>query len=306
MIYTRDQLSEHDYHTSRAITWHRLKDFITGGPLYYFKRHVSGEIPAPPDRPWGKLGRAYHIYGLEGRERFLASCIAMPETYMGPESAKKDAPTVEKPWNMNATVCKEWVANEVSKGKLVLSPDEYAQAIAIGENMRADPVTSPYLRIGFQEITVQQTDERFPVPLRGRLDWLTSTSPKLTDAVAIIDPKGTANLAKFEYDAHKLGYARQMAFYRKLVRDEIGLTLPTILTAIEKGGTHRVRGYMLTDRLLDKAEEKNNYDLDRLAYCYKSNQWPLDFTSEMHELDLPAWEQGDAAQAEVIEEEAPW
>lgn len=306
MILTREQLPESEYHGSPAITWHRLKDFITGGPLYYFKRHVSGEIPAPPDRPWGKLGRAYHIYGLEGRDAFLASCVAMPETYQGPESAKKDAPMVDKPWNMNANVCKEWVANEASKGKLVLSPDEYAQAIAIGVNMRADPITAPYLRIGFQEITVQQTDERFPVPVRGRLDWLTSTSPKLSDAVAIIDPKGTANLANFMRDAHKLGYHRQMAFYRKLMRDEIGLQLPTILTAIEKSGTHRVHGYQLTERLLDKAEEKNNYDLDRLALCYKTNGWPLDHESKMREMDIPTWEQDDTIQAAVAEEEAPW
>lgn len=307
-IILRSQLPESQYFAQPAITWHRLKDFITGGPLYYRKRHITGELPAPPQKEWGRLGNAYHLYALEGREEFLARVVATPETYPATPK-KKDDPIEQKPWNMSANFCKDWVANETSKGKLVLSPDEYAQAIAIGENMRADPITAPFLRVGFQEITVEQNDERFPVPLRGRIDWLTCTSPKLTDAVAIIDPKGTVSLESFAHNAIKMGYHRQMAYYRKLLRDELGIQLPAILPAIEKGGTHRVRGYQLTDRLLDWAERQNEYDLDRLAGYYARNDWPLDTESTMRELDLPSWITDDSHQpieSEAEQEAAPW
>lgn len=41
-------------------------------------------------------------------ERFSEAYRIQPATYMSAESAKKDAPMIEKPWNWNANTCKAW------------------------------------------------------------------------------------------------------------------------------------------------------------------------------------------------------
>lgn len=296
------ELTEEAYHAGPGVTFHRLKDFIDGGPKHYHDRHIAKTAPAQPERDWQALGRAYHIYGLQGEDAFRAQVIQHPATYWGKESQKKDAPLVEKPWNWNANDCKAWADEHADR--VILSPSEYGQAITIGRNMRANSHAARLLGCGWPEITIEQRDERFPVPVKGRIDWLASTSTKLTDAWAIVDPKGTASLAGFERDAIKLGYWRQLAFYRKLVRDEIGKQLPCFVVAIEKGGACRVRPYQIADDLLDLGEQKNECDLDRLAEHYAGKPWSLDHDDALRVITMPGFLQPGASDAG--HEPAPW
>lgn len=276
-----------EYHGSPGVTFHRLSEFLRLGPAFFAGRYVTKTIPPQPDKDWGQLGRAYHVFGLEGEEAFRAQVIMTPATYMGKESAKKDAPVIEKPWNMNATACQDWMAEH--RGKIVLSPSDYAAAVAIGRNMRADPHAARLLSMGWPELTIEQPEPRFPVCVKGRVDWLASTSTKTEDAWAIADPKGTSELEHFEREAHKFHYPRQLAFYRKLVRDEIGKQLPCFLIAVEKDGMHRCRVHQIEDALLDIAEEQNNRDLDRLAEHYAGKPWALDHDSRIRVLSTPKW-----------------
>jgi len=140
--------------------------------------------------------------------------------------------------------------------------------------------------------------------VKGRLDWVASTTPKTADAFAIADPKGTDDLDRFERDVFKYGYHRQMAFYRKLWRDETGQQLPVYLIAVEKSGMHRVRVHHLDADLLDRAEQQNERDLDRLAACYASKSWPLDHDDGMRVILAPAWM--TATDNQPPPEAAPW
>jgi len=286
-LFTEDQLSERDYHATEGVTFHRLKEFQNSGPAWYAGRYVTKIIPPPPDKDWGLLGRAYHILGLQGEEAFNAQVITHPLTYQGKESTKKDAPLIDKPWNWNATACQEW--REANRDKLVLSPEDFAAAKAIGRNMRANVHAQRLLRMGWPELTICQDDERFPVPMKGRIDWLSSTSSKMTDAWAICDPKGADDLDGFKRDAIKYGYHRQLAYYRSLVFHEIGKLLPCFLVAVEKKGAHRVRVWQIEDQLLDIATTQNEVALDQLAQHYRFNDWPLDHDDTIRVLSTPEY-----------------
>jgi len=297
------QLGDREYHRTPGITFHRLKDFLTKGPSYYEARYVTGTMPPPPDSDWGLLGQAYHAFGLEGEEVFRQQFVAAPPTYMGKEGKAKDAPLIEKPWNWNATFCQEWREAQRSGGKRVLDAADYDAAVAIGRNMRANPHAARLLGCGWCELTITQPEPRFPVPIMGRIDWLASTSTKTSDAWAIADPKGCTDIHDFERESIRLGYHRQMAWYRKLVRDEIGKQLPVFLIALEKGCMHRVRPYQVDPALLDMAEEQNARDLDKLADAYQRNHWPLDHDEGMRVLMAPAWM---TKRDDALPEVAPW
>ena len=297
-------LPDRQYHAEPGITFHRLRDFTEKGPKFYYAKHVAKTMPPQADAPWMTLGRAYHAYGLEGEEVFARQFMVHPATYQGKDGKAKDAPMVEKPWNWNATICQEWREAQIGIGKQIISQDDWDAAVAIGRNMRANEHAARLLGCGWCELTITQTDERFPVPLKGRIDWLASTSAKLTDAWAIADPKGTNDINAFKREAIGYGYHRQMAFYRKLVRDEIGKQLPVFLIALEKSGTHRCRPTQVDASLLDMGEEQNERDLDRLAEAYRINQWPLDHDENLDVLAAPAWML--AKQDAPAIEPAPW
>lgn len=278
---------DHLYHTSPGVTFHRMMEFVHRGPAWFQARYVTQTMPAPPSQDWGRLGQAYHIYGLEGEQAFRERVISTPLTYMGKESQKKDAPLIEKPWNMNATVCQEWVADQ--QGKLVLSPDDYIAAECIGRNMRSNTHAARLLSMGWPELTITQSEPRFDNGIKGRIDWLASTSHSPADAWAIADPKGTSDLEHFEREAIKYNYHRQMSWYRKLVRDEVGQQLPVFLVAVEKDGMHRCRVVQIDAELLDIGEEQNNRDLDRLAEHFAGKPWTLDHDDHLRVLTKPDW-----------------
>lgn len=289
MILLCDQHDDHAYHSSPGVTFHRLMDFVNRGPAYFYAKHIERTFPEQEERAWQRLGRAYHIYALEGEEAFNNKVVRAPATYPAPESAKKDAPIIQKPWNNNANYCKEWNDKMEKEGFIVLSDDEYDNAVYIGMNMRANAHAAKLLKCGWQEMTISQTEPRFNVPIKGRIDWLSSTSTNMTDAFAIVDPKGTVSIESFDRDAIKLGYYRQMAWYRKLVRDELGISLPCYLIAVEKDGMNRVRPYQVDAALLDIGEERNNRDLDSLAEHFQGKPWTLDHSNHLRSLLAPEW-----------------
>ena len=325
----RPNIPDAEYHGSTGVTFHRLKEFISSGPAWYQGRYVTGMIPPKADKDWATLGRAYHIYGLEGPEAFAKQVIAMPATYRtadpklvpwnnrlkvckewtaanpGKEPPKEildGPPAEEKEWNLNANACREWV--EQQAGKVVLSRSDYDAAFCIGRNMRANQHASRLLAMGWPELTIEQSEPRFPVPIKCRIDWLASISNQPGDAWAIVDPKGTDDIDHFERDVWKYGYDRQMAFYRWMTYLEIGKQLPVFLVALEKGGMHRARVHQLPDSILDPAHDRNCRDLDRLAACYASGVWPLDHDDSIRVVQPPSWMR-DPANA-VSNGPAPW
>ncbi len=281
-------LSDFAYHAAPGVTYHRLRDFINEGPLFYKRRYITGEIPSRPATDWGELGKAYHLYALDGPEAFTAKVMQTPATYPATPK-KKDDPVEQKPWTMAANFCKDWVEARREQGTIVLSADEYAAAEAIGRNCRANPHAARLLGCGWAEITVEQTEPRFPVPVKGRIDWLASTSTKAEDAWAIVDVKGTSNFNGFEREALSLDYHRQQAFYRWLVYQEIGKLLPCYLVAVDKSGSHRCRPYALEKDLLDIGQEKNERDMDNLAAAYAANEWHIDHDDSMRSIVTPKW-----------------
>lgn len=320
-------ISDSIYHGTAGVTFHRLMDFVNHGPAYYHARYVSGAIAPKPDTDWGQLGRAYHLFGLEGEHAFAEQVVVMPATYWtdppidAPWNTRKKYcqewtkanpgtptpatfpdgdPVEERPWNLNASRCKAWIAERA--GKIILSSSDYDAAVAIGRNMRSNTHAARLLAKGWPELTIERAEPGFPIPVKCRIDWLASTSTKESDAWAIVDPKGTDNLDGFERDAFKYRYHRQLAFYRWMVQQEIGKQLPCFLPAVEKSHMHRCRVFSIDPVLLDEGAELNERDMERLKACYAADAWPLD-----HDDSMRVWSPRPShANAPSANEEAPW
>ena len=279
-----------DYAASGHVGIHALQDFARRGAGYFYHRYVSGKIPRVTTRAFD-VGTAAHILALEGEQAYLDQVVVRPLTYQGPESTKKDAPLVQKPWNSNAKVCSEWIEEQERLGKTVIKADEDLCIRAMERRLRENPESNRIIRMGTPELTIR--NEEMGVPVQCRLDWAAGQpDPMLwTD---ISDLKTCDDLNDFGNDIFRLRYDRQAAWYQWLVQQETGMSLPWSFVAVEKAMPHRVGVYRLSERALGRAHELNMHDLERLSKFWAANEWPVEDPAGVQEVDLPHWLKGSS------------
>ena len=92
-----------------------------------------------------------------------------------------------------------------------------------------------------------------------------------------MDLKTCDSLKWFEADCKRFGYIYQMAFYRAVLRESIGETVPVHLVAVEKNEPFSTGVWELTDEVQDQAEEVNKAALTRYRKCQCAGHWPTGY-----------------------------
>jgi hypothetical protein len=231
---------------------HALADFRACPLLYHHKQ--IGLIP-DADSTAFLVGRAVHVLALEG-------CAAYEAGFAigGPINEKTG-----KPFGRDTKAFAEWAA---LCSKPVLSRDQADLVEALADSVRQHPVATQLLGNGVAERVA-----RLPyagIPCQGRFDWI---SPQF----GLIDLKTCDDLTWFEHDARRFGYAHQMAFYRALLREACGESLPVSLIAVEKCAPYRCGVWRLSDQVLDAAERENLAAMRRLEHCRQTGVWPTGY-----------------------------
>ena len=151
-----------EYHATDACSHSKLETFRDKdrGPARYFGMYVAKTIPRDEPTTAMDVGQALDALVLEKRTDF----IEHPRIYLGPESTKKDAPMVEKPWNWNAGTCKEWAEKQTAK--IILSPDDAALVRAMNDAVWANPIAAALLSKGTAQQTLRYDFGKFKVQVR--------------------------------------------------------------------------------------------------------------------------------------------
>ena len=102
------------------------------------------------------------------------------------------------------------------------------------------------------------------------MDWF---SPKH----GLVDLKTCDALKWFEADCRRYGYIHQLAFYRAVIREATGETVPVQIVAVEKSEPFATGVWKLTPEVLDYAEEINRAALARYRQCRQSGSWPTGY-----------------------------
>lgn len=216
-----------------------------------------------------------------------------PDYYPAKDGKAKDAPTIDKPWNGNATFCSEWMAEHSDKPILKTSGPHSAawltKALAAAEK---HPAVRQLLQGASREVSIFGAGpEEHGWPLaKGRPDLL-----KLTDDGGAIfaDVKTTVdgNTRTFSRDILSYGYHKQFAHYRAILQSLRIAPVHGFLIIVEKGDEPRVQ----VRRLAERAMDKGDFDLDDEWSLHRqftiSGNWP-DFADQLEdhqtgEIDLP-------------------
>lgn len=231
---------------------HQLADFRRCPQLYQWKRD---ELCAEEDRPAYLIGRAVHSWALEGKEAFDAAyCVG------GPINPKTGAP-----YGQQTKAWTEWAAQQA---KTPLSYEQYTLAANLVLSVRSHPEARAILASGMPERVVRH--EYCGVPCQIRMDWFDPHR-------GLADLKTCDDLTYFEADARRFGYVHQLAFYRAVLREVIGLTMPVFLIAVEKREPYRAGVWIVDPGVLAVAERENEAAIARLQRCQSEDRWPTGY-----------------------------
>jgi hypothetical protein len=231
---------------------HQLADFRKCPQLYHSKK---SQPQSHDETPAYLIGRAAHLLILEGPERFQQDFAVG-----GPIN-----PRTGQPFGQGTKAWTEWAE---SIGKATLTDAQYEVVTRMHQAVRSHAAAVDLLECGIAEGVVRT--EYCGLPCQIRIDWLEPTQ-------GIVDLKTCDDLTWFEADARRYGYAHQLAFYRAVLAQVLGIYAPVHLIAVEKKEPHRCGVWRVSDEVLGLAQKENEQAIDRLQACSASGLWPTGY-----------------------------
>ena len=231
---------------------HALADFRRC-PLLYRKKQL-GQIE-DEDRPAYLLGRALHTLVLEGREVFEREYAVG-----GPVN-----PKTGELFGASTKAFAEWAA---AQGKPVLTLAQFDLIENMAEGIRQNGIARDLLSEGIAEGVVRA--DYCQMPSQIRMDFFDPHR-------GLIDLKSCDDLTWFEADARRYGYTHQVAFYRAVLAEVIGIHQPVHFIAVEKKQPHRCGVWKVHDDTLHAARVENEAAIERLKRCLATDTWPTGY-----------------------------
>ena len=246
---TMEPAAEYHAKSGEYLSSHLLADFRKS-PLLYHRRRC-GLVPNE-DRPAFILGRAAHTVILEGMEAFQGSFAVG-----GPVNPKTGLPY--------GSSTKAWAEWAEAQNKDVLTNEQYSLVMNMAHGVRSHAIAQDLLSQGAAERVVRTEYCRQPSQIR--MDWF-------DPHCGVVDLKTCDDLTWFEADARRYGYAHQLAFYRAVLAQVIGLLMPVHLIAVEKKQPFRCGVWKVTNDVLTAVQRENEAAIQRLQRCLEADHWP--------------------------------
>ena len=247
-----EPMEEYQARSKQRLTSHQLGDFRKCPALHRKKK--LGLIP-DEDRPAYQIGRALHTLVLEGRSKFEAEyAVGGP---INPKTGEIFGPTTK--------AYAEWAA---AQGKAVLTLAQFDLVESMADGVRTNGMAVDLLSEGIAEGVVWC--DYCGIPSQIRMDWFDPHR-------GIADLKTCDDLTWFEADARRYGYAHQLAFYRAVLAQVIGIVMPVYLIGVEKKEPYRAGVWKSCEDTLAQAQKENQAAIERLKRCVATDTWPTGY-----------------------------
>lgn len=226
ILYTTE-VEDIDYDNTRPdfFSSHDALAFVKNPKLWAWQKTQQ-----PAETGAMRVGRAFHELVLRGRDSFHQKFPILT----GPKNPRTgllyglETAAFAK-WKEQEDVGENFVLEEEydSLCHMALQIENYQPCIDLFSKQEA-----------FTELMVQPNKNMYELPVRGRLDYVS------TDFTTLVDLKTTTDLEQFERQAVSFGYYYQIAFYAMLLQKK-----PTdcYFVAVEKQPPHRVGAFRVAD-----------------------------------------------------------
>ena len=237
-----------------------------GSPAHFFHgSYLNPEAESYEESEALIFGRgAHHL--LLGESDFHHSFVIRPEEYPDP-----DRPGKFKPWNGNATWCKQWLSVETRAGRTILKPDHIRAIRGISKSLSEHPLVQSGILNGLVEHTLVYRDRETGLWVKVRPDVVP------TDDLAVSDLKTCVSVSDNAIDRAigQFGYFLQGGLVRMAFREVFGSEIHSFsLVFVEKSAPYPVRVVTLKDIDLELGEQMATTTLRLIAKCLDKGVWP--------------------------------
>lgn len=253
-----------------------LREIENKSPLHYFAgSYLNPDRPEDESAAHLDFGRAVHTL-LLSEDGFRDDYVIRPDTY-------PDAKTGEfKPWSGNATVCKEWLADQRKAGKTVLLKQQVTDIQGMAERISKSQVAVDLLRGRIERSIIVK--DRTGVFVKSRPDSLPADT-------IIADLKTCADASQVAVGRSIInyGYLQQMALAITSL-EEIGQkhVEEAVLLFVETSYPYAFNIKPLDNGDVYTAMRQNRRALNIFAECLAANDWPTYADSE-RTWSAPKW-----------------
>jgi hypothetical protein len=252
-VLIRESAEAYHARAGEYLSSHLLADFRRCPLLYHRKR--QGLVIEDQFRPAYLIGRAAHALILEGEQVFADQFVVG-----GPINSRTGLP-----FGPSTKAFAEW---ERAHGKAILTDEQHLTVVRMADAVRNHVRAAALLCEGEPEGVVRAA--YCDHPCQTRMDWFDGH-------LGIVDLKTCDDLTWFEADARRYGYAHQLAFYRAVLAQVIGLWMPVHLVAVEKREPYRCGVWRVEPQVLSIAQQENEAAIGRLKRCLENDHWPTGY-----------------------------
>ncbi len=264
-----------DYHGLPAINISRLKNIDKSGKHFqYFSEHPVTTKPMT-------LGTAAHCAVLEP-ERFRQLYVSWDRRS---EETGNLCPRRGKYWN-------EFQA--MHAGNFIITEDEYANALAMQQAIRADATAMKYLQSGEPEVTMtwvttlERPEGTRSVECRGRPDWVTTMLGRVPHLIGLKTARDVRPLI-FGNAAARLGYPMSWAFYSDGYEAITGIRPVSKEIVVESSPPYDVVVYDIDEDTITQGREEYLRLLRIYCDCVERNEWLGIGGGREQSLAMPSW-----------------
>jgi len=247
------QLSQNyeNYAAVPAANWSSLKELRKSALHYKYALENSKK-----ETPSLLLGRAVHAAILE------------PETWHDAFAVRPDG--IDR---RTKTGKEDYALFEAqSHGKAILTEDAKTLAWEIGRCVREHPLCAHFFSQSdsFKESTIVWTDARTGLDCKARFDLCSR------DHGLLVEIKTATSIGEreFSYQAWKLGYFHQLAFYAAGLKTLYGTEPDLRIVAVESSPPHDVGVFVPCLDTMYAAEQDVADLLQHHLHCTKTGRWP--------------------------------
>ena len=236
---------------------------------YYVDSYLNPEREEKPTSQAFLFGRAAH-HLLLGEAGFRQRFIVRPETY-GPD---------DKPWNGNANICKDWLADAAGKGLIVLTPNDIKMIRGMAKSLSQEPLIQSGILNGLIEHSFFWKDPETGIWLKWRPDAVPTDDMDFSDLKTTVSVEDEA----LERSVGDYGYCAQGALGAEACNTVLGRPMESFsLVFVEKTPPHCVRVKTVKPVDIEMGLEQNRAALRLFARALETGKWLG-----------PSGEQGDA------------
>lgn len=258
-----------DYHhqltVAPSISSGGLRAIETESCAHYFATsYLNPQRIEQPESEALIVGRAvHHLFG--GEPQFWRHFAVEPETYPDTKTGEP------KPWNNNATFCREWRGSVTDERRSILKRGNLDTIRAMADSVAKHPAVAEGILKGEIERSIVWQDQKTGVWLKSRPDVIP------VDCDMIVDLK-TCVAADHHSCCKALterGYHMQLALAFEGIKATTGRTITDfVLVFVEKTPPYAVAVKMVDFTDIEYGRRQLRRALDKFAHCLETGVWP--------------------------------